>query len=104
MASKKSGLAAGQRFIMIRLEGAVSADTIVISKCAGIGAVVSPDLEGGAEEVDSKIRGILREMGVASFSEVNRSNLRAIDHGTAMQTGLRLAGLERPLPTWTRRD
>ena len=104
MASKKSGLTAGQRFIMIRLEGAVSADTIVISKCAGIGAVVSPNLEGGAEEVDSKIRGILREMGVASFSEVNRSNLRAIDHGTAMQTGLRLAGLERPLPTWTRRD
>lgn len=104
MASKKSGLAAGGRSIMIRLEGAVSAETIVISKCAGVDIVVSPDLEGGPEVVDGAIRGILREMGVTSFSEVNRSNLRAIDHGTAMQTGLRLAGLERPLPTWTRRD
>ena len=104
MASKKSGLAASGRSIMIRLEGPVSAETIVISKCAGIDAVVSTDLEGSADDLDSEIRAILREMGVTSFSEVNRSNLRAIDHGTAMQTGLRLAGLERPLPTWTRRD
>ena len=89
---------------MIHLEGAVSADTIVISRCAGVDVVVSSELIGGPEEVDSEIRGILREMGMMSFAEVNRSNLRAVDHGTAMQTGLRLAGLERPLPTWTRRD
>ena len=104
MASKKTGLASGGRTIMIHLEGAVSADTIVISRCAGVDVVVSSELIGGPEEVDSEIRGILREMGMMSFAEVNRSNLRAVDHGTAMQTGLRLAGLERPLPTWTRRD
>jgi hypothetical protein len=42
----------------------------------------------------------MRELGVADLAQINRSNLRALDHDTAAISGLRLIGYERPLPMW----
>ena len=104
MANKKHRISENGGFVLIRLDGKASPKRLIIAKSAGIDAVVSPELEGSELDFDSRLRGILREMGLSSISSTNRSNIRALDHNVAMQTGLRLVGLERPLPTWTRGD
>ncbi|MEC7664951.1 MAG: hypothetical protein VYD21_02725 [Candidatus Thermoplasmatota archaeon] len=104
MANKKHRISENGGFVLIRLDGKASPKRLIIAKSAGIDAVVSPELDGSELDFDSRLRGILREMGLSSISSTNRSNIRALDHNVAMQTGLRLVGLERPLPTWTRGD
>ena len=102
MANKRHRISQDGGFVLIRLDGKTSPKMLVIARSAGIDAVVSPELDSSDLDFDSRFRGILREMGLSSISSTNRSNIRALDHNVAMQTGLRLVGLERPLPTWTR--
>ncbi len=52
------------------------------------------------EEVEAEMRGWLSEIGVDSIERLDRRNLRAVDHHTASITGLRMDGLDRPLPHW----
>ena len=104
MANKRHRISENGGFVLIRLGGKTSPKMLIIAKSAGIDAVVSPELDSSDLDFDSRLRGILREMGLSSISSTNRSNIRALDHNVAMQTGLRLVGLERPLPTWTRGD
>ena len=104
MANKRHRISEDGGFVLIRLDGKTSPKMLVIARSAGIDAVVSPELDSSDSDFDSRFRGILREMGLSSISSTNRSNIRALDHNVAMQTGLRLVGLERPLPTWTRGD
>ena len=104
MANKRHGISENGGFVLIRLDGKTDPKSLIIAKSAGIDAVVSPELDSSELDFDSRLRGMLREMGLSSISSTNRSNIRALDHNVAMQTGLRLVGLERPLPTWTRGD
>lgn len=104
MANKRHRISEEGRLVMIRLDGDTSPETLIIAKCAGIDAVVSPGILGRPSDFDAKLRGIMKEMGIQSINSANRSNIRALDHNVAMQTGLRLTGLERPLPAWTRGD
>ncbi|NDG21649.1 MAG: hypothetical protein EB162_03225 [Euryarchaeota archaeon] len=104
MANKRHRISEEGRLVMIRLDGDTSPETLIIAKCAGIDVVVSPGILGRPSDFDAKLRGIMKEMGIQSINSANRSNIRALDHNVAMQTGLRLTGLERPLPAWTRGD
>ena len=42
----------------------------------------------------------LRNLGLESIDQLQRSHLRALDYDTAAISGLRMVGYERPLPHW----
>ncbi len=96
---------------------AATADDAAISAAAGCGIIrVNPF--AGDEEVPStqkarasaveawlaqfasQLRGRMTDLGVDALERLNRRNLRALEHDTAAQSGLRLAGYDRPLPQW----
>ena len=104
MANKKYRLSTENRSIILRLDGETDPETLIIARSAGISAVASPGLSESRGIIKSKLEGLLREMGLDSIRHADRGNIRALNHDTAIQTGLRLVGLDRPLSAWTRRD
>ena len=42
----------------------------------------------------------MTDLGIDALEKLNRRHLRALEHDTAAQSGLRLAGYDRPLPQW----
>ena len=94
-----------------------TADDAAISAAAGCGIIrVNPfageedvpstqkaratALEAWLAEFASQLRGRMTDLGVDALERLNRGNLRALEHDTAAQSGLRLAGYDRPLPQW----
>jgi hypothetical protein len=94
-----------------------SADDAAISAAAGCGIIQANPFADGedvpgtqkarAEAVEmwlvefaSTLRGRLTDLGIDALEGLNRRHLRALEHDTAAQSGLRLAGYERPLPQW----
>ena len=57
-------------------------------------------VENWLAEFAATLRGRLTDMGVDELEKLNRRHLRALEHDTAAQSGLRLAGYDRPLPQW----
>ena len=57
-------------------------------------------MENWLAEFAAALRGRLTDMGVDELEKLNRRHLRALEHDTAAQSGLRLAGYDRPLPQW----
>jgi len=57
-------------------------------------------VENWLAEFAATLRGRLTDLGVDALEKLNRRHLRALEHDTAAQSGLRLAGYERPLPQW----
>jgi formylmethanofuran dehydrogenase subunit C len=57
-------------------------------------------VENWLNEFAATLRGRLTDMGVDALEKLNRRHLRALEHDTAAQSGLRLAGYDRPLPQW----
>ena len=51
-------------------------------------------------EFAATLRGRLTDLGIDALEKLNRRHLRALEHDTAAQSGLRLAGYDRPLPQW----
>ena len=94
-----------------------SADDAAIAAAAGCGIIrASPFPEGedvpGTQkaraaavetwlaEFASTLRGRMTDLGIDALEKLNRRHLRALEHDTAAQSGLRLAGYDRPLPQW----
>ena len=93
-----------------------SADDAAISAAAGCGIIAinpfvdeeepttqkarSEAIEMWLSNFAAELRGRLTDMGVDSLEQLNRRHLRALEHDTAAQSGLRLAGYDRPLPQW----
>ena len=94
-----------------------SADDAAIAAAAGCGIIrTDPFAEGddvpatqkarakAAEEwlveFSATLRGRLTDLGIDALDKLNRRHLRALEHDTAAQSGLRLAGYDRPLPQW----
>ncbi len=57
-------------------------------------------VEKWLSEFAASLRGRLTDMGLDALEKLNRRHLRALEHDTAAQSGLRLAGYDRPLPQW----
>ena len=57
-------------------------------------------VETWLSEFASSLRGRLTDLGIDALEKLNRRHLRALEHDTAAQSGLRLAGYDRPLPQW----
>jgi glutamate synthase domain-containing protein 3 len=57
-------------------------------------------VENWLAEFAASLRGRLTDMGIDALEKLNRRHLRALEHDTAAQSGLRLAGYDRPLPQW----
>tara|TARA_B100001996_G_scaffold250938_1_gene194614 strand:+ start:19 stop:1587 length:1569 start_codon:yes stop_codon:yes gene_type:complete len=94
-----------------------SADDAAICAAAGCGLIAinpfvdeeeepatqkarSEAIENWLTKFAAELRGRLTDMGVDSLEQLNRRHLRALEHDTAAQSGLRLAGYDRPLPQW----
>jgi hypothetical protein len=104
LAAQAMNLVTQGRNLLIELDEAPAAEDLLIAIGAGCVAVVAPPADDDIEAVlgwlDGTLRGWMRELGVADLAQINRSNLRALDHDTAAISGLRLIGYERPLPMW----
>ncbi len=104
LAAQAMNLVTQGRNLLIELDEAPAAEDLLIAIGAGCVAVVAPPADDDIEAVlgwlDGNLRGWMRELGVADLAQINRSNLRALDHDTAAISGLRLIGYERPLPMW----
>lgn len=92
-------------------------DDVVISIAAGCG-LISADpfselesipstqkaraeaLESWLSSFAANLRGRMTDLGIDALEKLTRRNLRALEHETAAQSGLRLAGYDRPLPQW----
>ncbi|MDE0708551.1 MAG: hypothetical protein OSB33_06340 [Candidatus Poseidoniales archaeon] len=57
-------------------------------------------VENWLAEFGATLRGRLTDLGIDALEKLNRRHLRALEHDTAAQSGLRLAGYDRPLPQW----
>ena len=57
-------------------------------------------VESWLGEFSASLRGRLTDLGIDALEKLNRRHLRALEHDTAAQSGLRLAGYDRPLPQW----
>lgn len=94
-----------------------TADDAAIAAAAGCGIIRANPFESDEEapstqkaraeaveswltEFSATLRGRLTDMGVDALEKLNRRHLRALEHDTAAQSGLRLAGYDRPLPQW----
>ncbi|MEE2812520.1 MAG: hypothetical protein VX627_05800 [Candidatus Thermoplasmatota archaeon] len=94
-----------------------SADDAVIAAAAGCGMIcanpfaedesVPSTQKGRAEAVEewlvtfaASLRGRMSDLGIDSLDKLTRRHLRALEYETAAQSGLRLAGFDRPLPHW----
>ena len=94
-----------------------TADDAAIAAAAGCGIIRANPFEAEEEipgtqkaravavenwlaEFSATLRGRLTDMGVDALEKLNRRHLRALEHDTAAQSGLRLAGYDRPLPQW----
>jgi hypothetical protein len=103
--------------IILALPWVPSAQDALIANAAGCSAISGPafaeddELPKGVKKqaqaideilnvMESEMRGWLIEAGVDSIDRLDRRHLRAIDQPTASSTGLRLDGLDRPLPHW----
>ena len=102
---------------ILDLPWAANADDAVISVAAGCGMICA-DPFAENEEVPStqkaraaaieewlagfasSIRGRMADLGIDALEKLTRRHLRALEHETAAQSGLRLAGYDRPLPQW----
>jgi hypothetical protein len=62
--------------------------------------VEANDLAHWLQSLHQDISAILSRLGLESIDNLQRQNLRALDHETAAISGLRLVGYERPLPHW----
>ena len=58
------------------------------------------DLAHWLQCLHQELSEILSRLGLESIDNLQRQNLRALDHETAAISGLRLVGYERPLPHW----
>ena len=93
------------------------ADDAAISAAGGCGIIRVNPFAGEEEEPSTQkaraaaidawlaqfaaeLRGRMTDLGVDSLERLSRRNLRALEHDTAAQSGLRLAGYDRPLPQW----
>ena len=71
------------------------------SGCTGIVAPCSDgDLSSKIRQLESEVKGWMREIGVDRIDRIGRRNLRADDYDTAAISGLRLIGFDRPLKMW----
>jgi len=103
--------------IILALPWVPSAQDALIAAAAGCSAISGPAfaedadlpkgvkkqaqaIDGMLDEMEAEMRGWLVEAGVDSIDRLDRRHLRAVDHPTASSTGLRLDGLDRPLPHW----
>ena len=93
-----------------------TADDALIAAAAGCGLIaVDPfgeDTEPSTQkarasaietwlaEFAAGLRGRMTDLGIDEVDKLNRRHLRALEHDTAAQSGLRLAGYDRPLPQW----
>ena len=57
-------------------------------------------VESWLGEFSATLRGRLTDLGIDALEKLNRRHLRALEYDTAAQSGLRLAGYDRPLPQW----
>ena len=96
---------------------AASADDAAISAAGGRGIIRVNPFAGEEDEPSTQkaraaavdawlaqfaahLRGRMTDLGIDALERLNRRNLRALEHDTAAQSGLRLAGYDRPLPQW----
>ena len=105
LASRAMGLDAQGRIIGIELENQPSAEDMIIVRASGCSFVVGPideerETSDITETIIPEIVGIMKEAGLSNFQNVGRRILRAKDMETAAISGLRLIGIERPLPMW----
>lgn len=102
---------------ILDLPWSASADDAVISVAAGCG-MISADpfadldnvpgtqkaraaaIEKWLSDFATSIRGRMTDLGIDALDKLTRRHLRALEHETAAQSGLRLAGYDRPLPQW----
>ena len=94
-----------------------SADDAVVAAAAGCGMIcanpfaeddsVPSTQKARAESVEewlvkfaALLRGRMSDLGIDSLDKLTRRHLRALEYETAAQSGLRLAGYDRPLPHW----
>ena len=94
-----------------------SADDAAISAAGGCGIIRVNPFAGEEDEPSTQkaraaavdawlaqfaahLRGRMTDLGIDALERLNRRNLRALEHDTAAQSGLRLAGYDRPLPQW----
>jgi len=104
LVAKAMNLFSQGRSIFIELDETPAAEDLLIARAAGCVAIIGPPPEGDIEQflvwLDSTLRGWMRELGISDLDNISRSNLRALDYGTAAISGLRLVGYDRPLPMW----
>ncbi len=103
--------------IILELPWTPTATDALIARAAGCSAVSGEPFASASEVpkgvrkqakaiddtlslMEAEVRGWLIEAGVDSLDRLDRRHLRAVDHATASTTGLRLDGLNRPLPHW----
>jgi formylmethanofuran dehydrogenase subunit C len=80
--------------------GLVCADPFSESDMPSSQKAVAAKVEEWLSEVAAELRGCMADLGLDSLEALRRHHLRALDHDTAAQSGLRLAGYDRPLPEW----
>ena len=107
---------AGDLLHVLELPWEAAADDALISAAAGCGMIAADPfpmdgapgtqkaraeaLEAWLSDFAAELRGRLVDLGIEELGQLNRRHLRALEHDTAAQSGLRLAGYDRPLPHW----
>ena len=94
-----------------------SADDAIIAAAAGCGIIRADPfsdeddapttqkarasaIESWLSDFAAQLRGRMTDLGIDALEKLNRRHLRALEHDTAAQSGLRLIGYDRPLPQW----
>lgn len=102
---------------ILDLPWSASADDAVISVAAGCGMICADPfaqlddvpgtqkarataVENWLAAFTTSMRGRMTDLGIDALDKLTRRHLRALEHETAAQSGLRLAGYDRPLPQW----
>ena len=80
--------------------GMIRADPFAEEEVPGTQKARAAAVEDWLTNFAATLRGRMTDMGIDALEKLNRRHLRALEHDTAAQSGLRLAGYERPLPQW----
>ena len=117
LSARDSGAAESGLTQVLTMPWRTAGSDIAISVAAGCGLVcadpfadaenvpssqkaIAAAVEEWLTDVAAELRGCMADLGLDSLEALNRRHLRALDHDTASQSGLRLAGYDRPLPEW----
>ena len=104
LASKAIGVGSAGKFVFIEIRDEPNAKDLLIAIGSGCTGIVAPcsdgDLSSKIRQLESEVKGWMREIGVDRIDRIGRRNLRADDYDTAAISGLRLIGFDRPLKMW----